>query len=160
MYVGRWPRHTTPHTRIRRLIQLRTRRPVLLNIASLDQISYLPASGALANPPLRGVYGIDLLAATPTSMKGIEALWESRSLAEWQEIGDEFDVADVLVWNSYRLQLPLIETDHEFSLYRIPARIRHGTEDPQLAALRRPSILFEPPIWYSGVQASVPEYHE
>ena len=127
------------------LMQLRTRRPLMLNIASLDQVSIFPASGALANPALKGVYGIDLLGATEASLKKVNTLWESRALSEWQDIREKFGATDVLVWSDYRLQLPRTASDDRFALYHIPESIGGASDVLRLTATPTPSIFLRPP---------------
>ena len=127
------------------LVQLRTRRPLLLNIASLDQISYFPASGALANPALKSVYGVDLLTTTPITLMKTDALWESRTLTEWQALRRDFGATDVLVSSDNELQLPHTVRDEQFALYHIPASTEQDTAVRQLAALSTPWVLVEPP---------------
>lgn len=106
------------------MIQLRTRRPLLFNISSLDQISYFPASAVLGNTILRDVYGIDLLGHRLADGFNTDAIWEARTPDEWQNVRAEFGVTEVLVASQSTLQLPEAARDSQFALYRIPARPR------------------------------------
>lgn len=111
------------------LIQLRTRRPILLNVGALDQVSQAPSSIAEMAHVLDRVYGIDIFdppqdirtshhaSLLPDSSR---ELWESRSLEEWQAIAREFDAWDVLTYSDWKLQLPERLVNKEFRLYEIP----------------------------------------
>jgi hypothetical protein len=111
------------------LVQLRTRRPVLLNGGALDTVVYTPESVPAANRILLDVYGIDLL-KPPTDARGGGIIppetnrgnWERYSLERWQAIGTVYDVADVLTPGDWELAIPLIAADHGLRLYRIPDR--------------------------------------
>ena len=103
------------------LVQLMTRRPLLIDGSALDQISYFPASGALVNPALKRVYGVDFLTTPISALSGLEALWEARTLEEWQAIREEFGTTDVLALNTTELRLVETAKDHRLVLYHIPA---------------------------------------
>lgn len=110
-------------------IQLRTGRPLLLNVGALDQLSVVPSSGPEMARVLDRVYGIDLFdppddikqtrpgALLPSSGR---ELWEARSVREWQEIAREFGAWEVLSYGSWRLQIPEIVRNEEFALHEIP----------------------------------------
>ena len=110
-------------------IQLRTGRPLLLNVGALDQLSLVPSSGPEMARVLDRVYGIDLFdppdeikqtrpgALLPSSGR---ALWEGRSVLEWQEIAREFGAWEVLAYGDWELQIPEIVRNEEFALHEIP----------------------------------------
>ncbi len=112
-----------------RLIQLRTRRPVLLNGESLDSLPYAPESGPEMNRILQQVYGVDLL-NPPEEIKNArpggllratgKALWESRTPEQWREIGKGFGVTNIICYEDWKLQLPEVIRDNQFALYGIP----------------------------------------
>ncbi len=110
-------------------VQLRTGRPLLLNVGALDQLSVVPSSGPEMARVLDRVYGIDLFnppdeikQARPGGLlpESGRAAWEARSIPEWQEIAGEFGAWDLLAYGDWRLQLPEIARNEEFTLYEIP----------------------------------------
>ena len=110
-------------------VQIRTRRPLLLNVGALDQLSLVPSSGPEMARVLDRVYGIDLFdppdeikQARPGALlpeSGREA-WESRGVPEWQQIAREFDAWDVLAYGDWQLRISEIARNEEFALYVIP----------------------------------------
>lgn len=110
-----------------RLVQLRTRRPVMLD--ALNQIPYVPESAEPINNILQGIYGINLLAPPDSSSDLVQSaellvninrtVWEKRTNDEWVKIAHEFNVSDVLTYKDWKLQLPMVASNDSVSLYRI-----------------------------------------
>jgi len=109
------------------LIQLQTRRPVLMDGGGLDFFTYVPETGPRFNEILGKVYGLDLF--VPPAGEQLnrgeltfehQALWERRSPAEWRQLGEEFGVTDILTPVGWQLKLPLLAQDDNVSLYTIP----------------------------------------
>jgi hypothetical protein len=107
--------------------QLRSRRPVLLEVSSLNQLPYVPESGPEMNRILRGVYGEDLFAGPQGGQRrpglapeAARPLWESRDVAAWQRLGREFGIGQVMAYRDWQLQLPVVAKNRQFTLYRIP----------------------------------------
>ncbi|MBI4641848.1 MAG: hypothetical protein HY731_14250 [Candidatus Tectomicrobia bacterium] len=108
------------------LIQLRTRRPVLLDGGGLDLLPYTLEAGPEMNRILREVYGIDLF-DPPEEAKGggriprmiNKTLWESRTPEQWKEIKKHFGVTDIMMYADWHLKLPEVIRNQEFVLYRI-----------------------------------------
>ena len=76
-----------------RLIQLRTRRPVLLDAGYLDMLNYMPDLANETEQILRKVYGVDLLHAPAEVWQRThgellesigKAAWGGRSPDEWK----------------------------------------------------------------------------
>lgn len=114
-----------------RLIQLRSRRPVLLDGGSLDGLTYVIEAGTWhgMNRVLQQVYGVDLLKppeeirrARPGALlrETGKALWEARTPKQWEAIGSQFGTTNIMCYSDWKLQLPEIARDNEFALYRIP----------------------------------------
>jgi hypothetical protein len=109
------------------LIQLRTRRPVLLDGSGLDGLMYAAENGPIVVRILRDVYGIDFF-HPPKEALGMGAVprlwtrdvWERRSLAEWQAIRRAYGVTEVMTFADWTLALPDLARGAEFRLYRIP----------------------------------------
>lgn len=119
-------------------IQLYTRRPVLLG--PIIAIPVIPESGPAIDGILRNVYGVDLFNPTYEAkrvrdipLNEVQALWESRTLNQWEEIKSKFLVTDVFTYAYWRLQLPIVystaepillpgdgKVKHDFKLYHIP----------------------------------------
>lgn len=109
------------------LVQLRSRRPVLLAVEALDMLPYALAAGPELQRILAEVYGVDFFhpprdalhtAAVPEQPS--RAVWERRTPAEWAGIKARFGVSEVLVAQAWRLALPEIARSDGLVLYRIP----------------------------------------
>jgi hypothetical protein len=111
-----------------RATQLRTRRPVLLEGPALNQLPYVPESGPTMNRILKSVYGEDLFeprAADVPRAGGLHrlsafALWENRSLGEWQALAQEFGFTQVITSDGWRLKLPVVASHKKLLLYDVP----------------------------------------
>jgi hypothetical protein len=111
------------------LISLKTRRPILADMASPNFIIYAPEAVEIFNEILNEVYGIDLLTPPPKEYQRREIppllykdIWERRTVEEWQDIGEKFAATDVLAKDDWKLSLPIVARGHESILYEIPAR--------------------------------------
>jgi len=109
------------------LVQLYTRRPVLLDGGALDGITYAPAGGPKTARILRDVYGIDFFDPPEEARRvsGIphrvnKPIWERYSRLKWQEIRHDFGVTQVLTRADWVLDLPIEAEDQFLKLYRIP----------------------------------------
>jgi hypothetical protein len=47
-------------------------------------------------------------------------LWEARTVGDWQTVGRQFGVTDVLTFNGWTLNLPVVVRSPNYILYRIP----------------------------------------
>ena len=109
------------------LIQLKTRRPVLINGGGLDGLPYALDSGPALERILRDVYAIDLF-NPPEQARGLGAIpnevnratWEQFSLERWREIRRAYDVTQVLTPPGWALALPVAIHDPGFVVYDIP----------------------------------------
>lgn len=109
------------------LVQLYTRRPVLLDGGGLDSLPYAPESGPAMGQILRDVYDIDLF-HPPIEAKGAGAIphivnqiaWQKFSRARWLAIGRQYHVTQVLARSDYVLDLPVVAENPSLRLYRIP----------------------------------------
>jgi hypothetical protein len=95
------------------LVQLRTRRPVLLDGGGLDGLVYAPASAPAVARMLREVYGVDVFDPPDEARHGgrvpvvaSRAAWERYSMDRWQMIRRDFGVTAVLTPGDWRLNLP------------------------------------------------------
>jgi hypothetical protein len=110
------------------LVQLYTRRPVLIDSGALDTLIYAPEGGPVMDRILRGAYDIDFFNPPPDVRRSAwiphsfnEPTWEGFSRERWREIGRSFNVTQVMTRASYALDLPIVREDDRFKLYRIPA---------------------------------------
>ena len=109
------------------LVQLRTRRPVLLDGGALDGLPYALAAGPLFDRILRDAYEIDLL-SPPEEARGKgaipnginQATWEHFSLERWRQIRHTYRVTQVMTDPRWTLALPVAARDPAFTLYDIP----------------------------------------
>ncbi len=110
------------------IVQLRTRRGVVLNGEAMNQITYVPASGPSMNRILTRIYGDDMLKPRPPGwikLGGLldesgRELWEKRGLEEWRQLGDEFGFTNVLTYGQWKLKLPVVASDKNLILYEVP----------------------------------------
>ncbi|HXT60756.1 MAG TPA: hypothetical protein VN699_19110, partial [Pirellulales bacterium] len=119
------------------LVQLQTRRGVLLYGAAMNQLTYVPASGPKINEILRKIYGEDLFRPRPQSwvrcgglmIESGRELWEQREPEEWAALGREFGFTDVVTFAGWTTKLPLVARNKRYAVYRVPPagdRPRHS----------------------------------
>lgn len=108
------------------LVQLVTRRAVLLDGGALDMFPYIPETGPSFNRILRKMYGLDLFVAPPEEVRNRATipfshrnLWESWRRDEWCAALKEFGVTDVITPEIWRLNLPVLAQGEELILYGI-----------------------------------------
>ena len=109
------------------LIQLRTRRPVLLDGGGLDALPYTLEVAAETAAILRDVYAIDLF-DPPEEARGIGAIpngataqaWAAFPRARWQAIGRRYQATQVLTYVQWNLDLPVVARNAFYILYQIP----------------------------------------
>jgi hypothetical protein len=111
------------------LIQLRTRRPVLVDSGALDTVMYSLETGAAMQEILREAYGLDLHNPPPEAIgagrippQSHRASWEGYSLEKWREIRRRFGVTQVLTYADWRLELLPVSQSRRLLLYDIPDR--------------------------------------
>jgi hypothetical protein len=111
------------------LVQLRTRRPVLIDGLTLDSLPYAIESGPTVAGILKTVYDMDLFAPPAAARRGGKIpnapnreAWERFDLARWQQIRERYDVRDVLTFGDWTLALPVVVSSPGLRLYTIPAR--------------------------------------
>jgi hypothetical protein len=111
------------------LVQLYTRRPILVNTGALDTLAYAPESGPALDRLLRDVYDLDLFNPPDTIRAGSGSLsfefnkesWEQFPRERWIAIRREHNVTQVLAYAAYTLDLPIAAETPSHKLYRIPA---------------------------------------
>ena len=119
-----------------RLIQLRTRRPVLVDGGGLDGLAYSLDAGPALNRILRDVYGVDLL-NPPADGEGMwggaippavnRAAWERYDVDRWREIRRTYGATQVLTHSDWKLNLPVRMQTAELTLYEIPSNLHTST---------------------------------
>jgi hypothetical protein len=109
------------------LVQLYTRRPVLVDGGALDILTYAPEGGPAMVRILSEVYGLDFFNPPPEARRSSviqhrlnKPVWEGYSRLKWQEIGWSFNITQLLTRADWRLDLPLVAENQFFKLYRIP----------------------------------------
>jgi hypothetical protein len=109
------------------LIQLRTRRPVVLDGGGLDGLPYALAGGPEMARILKDIYDIDFFNPPPEA-HGIGMLpssynrriWESYGRDRWQAIRRAYNVTQVMTYNDWTLSLPIVAQNAHYLLYEIP----------------------------------------
>jgi hypothetical protein len=109
------------------LIQLRTRRPVLLAGGGLDGLAYSLEAAPAMDRILKDVYGIDLFNAPEEArFRGMvppefnRRVWQGYSTDRWRQIKAEYNVTQVLVPSDWALELPISAQSRRYLLYDIP----------------------------------------
>ena len=109
-----------------RLVQLRTRRPLVLDGGALDGLPYAIEAGPETQRILQDIYALDML-NPPEAARGLGAIpnelnritWEGYSPRKWHEIRRAYHVTQVLTPGWY-LNLPAIAWERGIVLYEIP----------------------------------------
>ena len=109
------------------LIQLRTRRPVLLDSGGLDTLPYALEGARAMERILRDVYGVDLFDPPAEAWKtGMvppvfnRGVWEQYSPERWHEVRTRYQVTQVLTPAGWQLKLPIVAQNMQFRLHDIP----------------------------------------
>jgi hypothetical protein len=111
------------------LVQLYTRRPVLIDSGALDTMVYAPEGGPATARIVTDVYGIDFY-DPPREMRSTSLIphdanrftWsQSRFSAQrWRELRRTYNVSQVVARSDYELDLPLVAEADGLRLYYIP----------------------------------------
>jgi hypothetical protein len=109
------------------LVQLRTRRPVLLDGGGLDALPYAIESAPEMDRILREVYGVDLLRPPEEArFRGsvppefTRAVWQSYTREQWEALAGTFGVRQVLTPGDWDLKLPVAVRNRTLTVYDIP----------------------------------------
>jgi len=109
------------------LVQLRTRRPVVLDGGGLDGLPYALPGAPETERILRDIYGLEFF-HPPDEARGVgmippsvnQPIWEAYSTDRWQEIRRTYNVTQVLTYNNWTLRLPVVAQNAHYLLYGIP----------------------------------------
>jgi hypothetical protein len=109
------------------LIQVRTRRPVLLDGGTLDTLPYALEQGPAMDRMLKDVYGVDLFNPPPEARGGgrvphefSRRVWEGWPLEKWQQIGRTYNVGQMIAPADWAIALPRVAASSGLVLYTIP----------------------------------------
>jgi hypothetical protein len=108
------------------LIQLRTRRPVLLDGGTLDTLPYALEQGPAMDRILREVYGVDLF-NPPAEARGggrvpnefSRRIWEAYSTEKWSQIARTYGVSQVIAPGEWVIGLQRVAESSGLALYDI-----------------------------------------
>jgi hypothetical protein len=105
------------------LIQLCTRRPVLLETGALDFIPYVPEAGPEVVRILRVLYARDYFRPSDHGLidaESVARVWSGRSTGEWRAVARELGFREILVAAGWHLALPEVARSDGYVLYRVP----------------------------------------
>ena len=109
------------------LVQLYTRRPVLIDSGALDTMVYAPEGGPATARIVTDVYGIDfhdppreLWSSSVISHDANLLTWSRFSVQRWRELRRTYNVSQIVTRSDYQLDLPLVAESDGLRLYRIP----------------------------------------
>jgi hypothetical protein len=108
-------------------VQLRTRRPLLLDPGAMDMLPYVLQAGPAVEEILREVYGIEFFHPPGQALAGgvlpdepVRELFARRTPDEWRAIRARFGVSEVLVQPEWKLRLPALARGDDYALYALP----------------------------------------
>lgn len=114
---------------LHRLLQLRTRRPVLMDASGINGLPYALESAPMTERVLRDAYGMDFF-NPPADLKGLgmvpyestRVAWEGFSVDRWRAIRRDYGVTDVATPIAWSLQLPTVVVGPNVRLFAIPGQ--------------------------------------
>jgi hypothetical protein len=108
-------------------VQLRTRRPLLLDPSALDMLPYVPSAGPEVEAILRDAYGIEFFHPPGQAYEAgmlpdrpVREVFARRTPEQWREVRARFGVSEVLVQAQWKLQLPALARSDDYALYPLP----------------------------------------
>ena len=109
------------------VVQLRTRRPLLLDGSTLDVLPYSIEGAAQVARILRDLHGVDLFDPPAEARLGgrvpplaSRAAWTSRTRARWTELKRQYGVTQVVAFADWTIDLPMVAEGRGLRLYDIP----------------------------------------
>jgi hypothetical protein len=109
------------------MVQLRTRKAVLLDGGALDTLPYAIESAPAIDRILRAVYQIDLANPPGDAYGGgrvpnrtNERIWRDVSIDQWRQVRRVCGVRHVLTYADWQLQLPVAARSRSGALFTIP----------------------------------------
>jgi len=109
-----------------RLIQLKTRRPMLYNGDTFDDLVYMPQLGPTIKDLFQEIHGIDffnrpkkwghLYHLHPSAGK---KLWEARSKTDWILLAKKYHFSQIVTYHDWNLQLPMTAKNNQYRLYSL-----------------------------------------
>jgi hypothetical protein len=109
------------------LLQLYTRRPVLIDSGALDTMVYAPEGGPATARIVTDVYGIDFF-DPPREIRSSSVIphdanrvsWSRFTEQRWRELRRTYNVSQIVTRSDYELHLPMVAEADGLRLYRIP----------------------------------------
>jgi hypothetical protein len=102
-------------------VQLRTRRPLLIDPMQLNMLLKVPNAGPRMEYILRRAYRTEGFGHQRPSP--LDQLLAEQTVEFWQSLRRDFGVSEVLVLSHVRLALPVVHGDPYLTLYRIPGEL-------------------------------------
>lgn len=109
------------------LLQLYTRRPILIDSGALDTMVYAPEGGPATARIVTEVYGIDFFDPPREIWSGSviphdanKLTWSRFTGQRWRELRRTYNVSQIVTRSDYELDLPMVAEADGLRLYRIP----------------------------------------
>lgn len=100
-------------------LQMRTRKPLLVDLFQLDGFSYLIDTWGNLEAVMNDIYRIDLRSRGSGDVASIRTVFESRATQAWQDLGKKYSAERVVVLKTWKLKLPLLAESSSFRLYSL-----------------------------------------
>lgn len=111
-------------------VQLLSRRPILIDVSELAEVSYAFHTYNKSNQIIRDIYGFELTpdyASLFISYRETETIdpeyvrriWEQRSPEEWKILAHKYDFYDILCPSEWNLKLDHVFNDKNHKVYRV-----------------------------------------
>jgi hypothetical protein len=109
------------------LVQLYTRRPVLIDSGALDTMVYAPEGGPAMAQIVTDIYGIDFF-DPPREIRSSSVIphdankytWSRFTGQHWRELRRTYNVSQIVTRSDYDLDLPIAAEGDGLRLYHIP----------------------------------------
>lgn len=109
-----------------RHVQYLTKNPILIEVDTMDDLSYFPAASSRFNEILKNIYGYGF-EDRPSEWgdtvhipeNAIKELWEKRTLEEWKTLSKSYEFKGIITPKEWNLSIGLTYEGSRYNYYRI-----------------------------------------